>query len=97
MSKNTIVIDGVTYRMVESDGDLTLVVLDNWFIFVGKISEHNSGLKLSCCSNVRKWEKGGIGGLSLSKKDSGAVLDPHADIEFSSDRVVYRTVLGENW
>lgn len=97
MSKKTIVVDSVTYHRESCCGDKTLVVLDNGFIFVGLLSGEKEELKLTSCFNVRKWSSGGIGGLSMGCSASQAVLDEHADIKFSRARVVYTTLLKEDW
>ncbi len=90
-------IDGEEYEKVKQDGSISLVVLDKGFIFVGELEAVGGEYRLSNCKNVRKWAKGGIGGLSLGAVSSQATMDPHADISFLPSRFVYTCRLEEGW
>ncbi len=79
-------------------GDRHLVVLDRGWIFAGNLSMDEHGVyTITNCKNVRKWASGGWGGLSLSAKDSGAVLDDCAPVKFEASARLFVTPIGEGW
>jgi len=72
----TITVDGITYTRAEEPCPLSLLILHRGFIYVGEIVEcHSDALSVKNAANVRKWERGGIGGLTIGAKSSGATLD----------------------
>lgn len=88
---NTIKIDEIEY--IRKDAQQTkyvgdpkgyhVVVLDRGFMFHGNLTIDDTGLHtLTDCVNIRKWKTGGTGGVIKSSRDSGATLDPCADIRF---------------
>ena len=98
-----IVIDGVVYEPKTPEaprGPLTLVVLDNGFIFVGKLEKAKdvaASWRLSQCENVRHAKDVGIGGLTKGAKYASAVLDASEPITFRTRRIVYTSQLPEGW
>ena len=76
-----------------------IVVLDKGFIFVGDLShDTESGMyTLTSVKNVRKWAKGGFGGLTKSAKESGAVLDVCEPIKFHGKAMVFAAPVGGDW
>lgn len=102
MSKpKTISIDGVDYIRADfqpKPGPLSLVIMHRGFIYVGEVEEQDDGdLSINNASNVRKWSSGGIGGLTLGAKSSGAVLDKCADLVVPSHAVLSAHSLPEGW
>ena len=87
------------YAATCAEGDHHIVVLDRGFIFAGRLSKDPSGetFTLSDAVNVRKWAQGGFGGLTLSAKDSGAVLDRCAAIRFHRSAMMFAVPITEAW
>lgn len=91
-------IDGHVYVRESLPSDMHMVVLDRGFVFVGELDRaSNDTWHLRRVYNVRKWETGGLGGLSCSAKASGATLDRHEAIEFKPSRCVYIARLPKGW
>lgn len=103
MSKpKTITIDDVEYVRADSarvpvTGTRKIVVLDRGWIMVGNASTKDGVTTLTGCSNVRQWSKGGFGGLTLSREESGAVLDPCGDVKFSEGSEILSVPVREDW
>jgi len=96
----TITIDNVQYIRADSKpkaGPLELVVLPRGFIYVGELSMTDGWYTLTSASNVRKWSKGGFGGLTLGARSSGAVLDACCDISFAESAIVSVHHLPDGW
>jgi hypothetical protein len=94
---NTITIDGTEYTRVEINGDRHILVLDNGFIFVGNVYESDGWIHVSRAHNIRRWEKGGFGGMTLGAKSSGAVLDETAPFKVPSRVEIFRVPISESW
>ena len=97
----TITIDGVDFVRADSiqpkpDGDRHIVILDRGFIFEGVLSEDDGVYTLTDCANIRRWERGGTGGMLKSAGKSGASLDDSADIKWSkgSEHFMAATPIG---
>lgn len=91
-------INGATYLLEWSGagpGPLKLLVLQRGFIYVGEWDEDECFLRNA--SNVRKWESGGFGGLTLGARSSGAVLDECTDFSPNYDAVLSVHDLPEGW
>ena len=57
-------------------GERAVIVADRGFIYVGQIAiEPDGSIVLSNAANIRKWERGGIGGLISDPVATGVVLD----------------------
>lgn len=77
-----------------------LVVLDRGWIFQGNLipPEKEDGLyTLTNCVNVRKWNQGGFGGLSLGAQVAGATLDSCATITFKKTAMIFACPTGDDW
>ena len=79
-----------------------LVVADKGFIFVGDIEwqEHpvlGAFLLITNCSNVRKWEHGGFGGITAGAKTAEATLDECRPQYIPRHAVVSLSPLAEGW
>ena len=78
--KDTMTIDGVTYRRERPAGANVIVIAANGWIFVGEAAcdDGNGGnLVLQNASVVRKWTNGkGIGGLVKEANKPEYTLDP---------------------
>jgi len=92
-----ITVDGVKYVEDLPHGEgWHICVLDRGFIFAGNLTVDKSGLHtLTDCVNVRRWEKGGFGGMTKSPKACKAVLDPSEDISFRHPIMV--VPVSEGW
>lgn len=89
-----VLLDGKVYRLADEEpGDLTLIVMERGFIFVGEWN----GKKLTNASNVRRWERGGFGGLTKSHSEAGAELDSCGDIEPVGSSVLFTVRLPRGW
>ncbi|MCP4570350.1 MAG: hypothetical protein GY841_22440 [FCB group bacterium] len=79
-------------------GDRHLVVLDRGWVFAGNLSQDEHGVfTINNCKNVRKWSSGGFGGLALSAKNSGAVLDDCAPVKFEASARIFVSPISESW
>jgi len=97
-----IVINDVEYAPVsekEEYGPLTLVVLDRGFIYVGKLARDEGGraYSLTGASNVRKWDKGGFGGLTCGAESSEAMLDECYDVTWPPGTEISTHALPLGW
>ncbi len=102
----TITINGVQYvradtlaASVEPSGDRVVVVADRGFIYAGNMTRQEDGnIVLRNAVNVRRWGKGGMGGLLCDPKAAEAVLDPVAyPIEFPAGTVLQIVRVPETW
>ena len=94
----TITVDGITYTRAEEPCPLSLLILHRGFIYVGEIVEcHSDALSVKNAANVRKWERGGIGGLTIGAKSSGATLDACADFSVPDHAIIAVHALAEGW
>ena len=75
------------------NGPMSMLVLHRGFIFVG----HWDGETMAGASNVRKWSTGGMGGLSLGAKSSGAVLDKCRDLTPAPSAILFVSPLPKDW
>jgi len=103
----TLRIDGTEYVRADSvsnapTGNRCIVVLPSGWIFVGNLShneadENGATLRLTNASNIRKWASGGFGGLTKSRTESGADLDPCGDVVFSYDKPLLMVPVDADW
>jgi hypothetical protein len=78
-------------------GDRAIVVADRGWIFAGRVSDDGDSLTITDCVNVRSWKTGGFGGLTLSAKDAGAVLDKCAPVKLPKSAVIFVVPIGGEW
>lgn len=78
-------------------GQRHLVVLDRGWIFAGDVSNENEVLVIRNALNVRKWQQGGFGALSLGAKRAGAILDKSEDIYVSQSAVLFMVPIPDSW
>jgi hypothetical protein len=74
-----------------------IVVLHRGWVFVGDLTKLDNGYLLNNCGNIRKWTSGGFGGLTKSKADSGAVVDPCNAIKFKDDAMIFCVPVSGDW
>ena len=106
-SIETITINGVQYVRAdtlaahnpEPSGDRVVVVADRGFIYAGNMTRQEDGnIVLRNAVNVRRWTKGGMGGLLSDPKAAEATLDPVAyPIEFPAGTVLQIVRVPETW
>lgn len=100
---NTITIDNTVYVRHDSIqkhhelGGREVVVLDKGFIFVGNTEETETGLWIRNASNVRRWEKGGFGGMVRDPKGAAVVLDESGDLFVPTHAIQQRHPVAEGW
>lgn len=81
-----------------AQGDRHIIVLDRGWIFAGDMSQDEKGVyTVLNCKNVRKWSKGGFGGLTKSAKKSEAVLDDCEPVRFYSKSMIFCVPIGDDW
>ena len=80
-------------------GPRAVVVADRGFIYVGQMTVQEDGsLVLADASNIRKWARGGIGGLLSDPVASEAVLDAVAyPVLFPSGTVLQIIRVPDTW
>ena len=102
----TITINGVQYvredllpASVEPSGDRVVVIADRGFVYAGNVTRQEDGsIVLRNAVNVRRWGKGGMGGLLSDPKAAEATLDPVAyPIEFPAGTVLQIVRVPETW
>lgn len=99
----TITIDSVRYVREDSIqerhelGGREVVVLDKGFIFVGNAEEAEGGLWIRNASNVRRWEKGGFGGMVRDPKAAGVTLDESGDLFVPTHAIQQRHPVAAGW
>jgi len=77
-----------------------LVVLDKGFVFHGNLvppAKPGDTYLLTNCVNVRRWSKGGFGGLSLGAKTAEAVLDASANLAFKERAMIFACPTPGDW
>lgn len=93
MSKpENITIDDVKYVRADSvtrcDGDIKIVVADRGFVYVGKVEETDSFVRLVNASNIRVWgTTKGLGEL-VSGPMSGTKLDKVGTVKIPTRAVI---------
>lgn len=82
-----------------AQGDRHIVVLDRGWIFAGDMSldKETNVYTLSNCVNIRKWETGGFGGLTLSAKVSKATLNECSLIRFHASAMIFCVPIDGDW
>ena len=98
--KKIVVIDDTKYAPCGEAiaGNRHIVVLHRGFVFVGDVSDEGDEVTVSSAYNVRKWTRGGFGGLTESGTQSGATLDPCADFKYQrSVSEICRVPVAEGW
>ena len=78
-------------------GGREVVILDKGFIFVGNTEETDSGLWIRNASNIRRWKRGGLGGMILDPKRSETFLDKSTDLFVPTHAVLQRHPVSESW
>jgi hypothetical protein len=79
-------------------GDKRIVVLDRGWIFAGNLSKDDGDIfTLTDAVNIRKWEKGGFGAVSLGAKSAGCTLDKCASLRFHSNAMIFNCPISEGW
>ena len=105
-SIETITINGVQYvradtlaASVEPPGDRVVVIADRGFIYAGNMTRNEDGsILLRNAVNVRRWKKGGMGGLLSDPVAAKATLDPVAyPIEFPAGTVLQIAKVPAAW
>ena len=75
-----------------------IVVIKSGWVFEGELLESEDGTcRLEDCSNIRKWQSGGFGGLTKSATTSGATLDPCEPVTFHLDQMILRVPTPDGW
>ncbi len=95
--KESITIDGVTYRRESPNGNRAVVVVDRGWIFAGDVSEENGRIKLSRALHVFRWESIGFNGMIDDPKSSKVVLKKIADVDLPKDSEIFRIAVGDSW
>jgi len=102
----TITINGVQYvradtlsASVDLSGDRVVVVADRGFVYAGNMARQEDGsIVLRDALNVRRWAKGGVGGLLSDPVAAEAILDSVAyPIEFPAGTVLQIVRVPETW
>jgi hypothetical protein len=103
VSAEKIIVNGISYIAEDAidppTGDRVLVVLDRGFVFVGQLShDEDTGMStISNAANVRRWEKGGFGGMTRSSADSETTIDPCSPIVFRTGSEIMIVSLPRDW
>ena len=85
---------------ININGTRAVVVADRGFIYVGHMTtvQEEGGIVLTAAANIRKWERGSIGGLASDPVASGAVLDVVAyPVLFPSGTVLQIIRVPDTW
>ena len=96
--KDTIEIDGATYRREHPSGSRYVVVLDGGWIFGGDLEDVGGRIQLSRAVNLRRYSEIGF---------EGAIADPGSDkvtikriqgmVDIPEGAELYRVPVGDEW
>lgn len=96
--QDVIEVNGETYTKQKPAGAKKIFVLPSGFVFVGHERDNGDGMiTITQCHNVRKWDKGGLGGLTMGAKSSQATLDKSSDITVSESNIIFRAEIPVDW
>lgn len=98
MTKQTlqsVMIDGVEYRPVQSTGRRAVVVVDRGWIFAGDVTEHNGRIRLDRVVWVFRWETVGFSGVIA--EPSKADLRPIEPVDIPAGAEVFRVPVSDDW
>jgi hypothetical protein len=95
--KESITIDGVTYRREQANGNRAVIVVDRGWIFAGDVTEENGRIKLSRALHVFRWESIAFNGMIDDPKSSKVTLKKIADVDIPKSSEIFRVAVGEAW
>lgn len=90
MERKNVVIDGVEYALVSSDGEIRIVILQRGWAMIGKFERNGNDCKLHNASVIRRWGTSeGLGELAKKGKLAETKLDKcYGVVEFDYLTVV---------
>lgn len=95
--KESITIDGVTYRRETPNGNRAVVVVDRGWIFAGDVVETPGRIHLTRALHVFKWESIGFDGLIAEPKSSKVTLKKISDVDIPVGAEIFRVPVSSDW
>jgi hypothetical protein len=72
-----------------SDAPVTIAVLDRGWVFVGRLTRNDDGIKLESAACIRRWgTTKGVGQLALQGPQSSTVLDEAGTVIVPASSVI---------
>lgn len=90
-----VIINGVEYVPIKSNGNRAVVVVDRGWIFAGDVTEENGRIKLSRAVWVFRWRS--VGFAAVIDDPSNADIRPIADVDIPAGAEVYRIPVSDDW
>ena len=96
--KNTIQVDGVTYRREQANGNRYVVVLDRGWIFAGDLTENNGRILLERAVNLRHASSVGFdGALANPSSDKVTLKAMPTPVDLPADTELFRCPVADQW
>lgn len=92
-----VIINGVEYAPVKTNGNRAVVVVDRGWIFAGDVTRTNGRIRLSRALHVFKWESVGFSGMIDNPKKAKADLRPVADVDIPEGAEIFCVPVSNDW
>ena len=92
-----VIIDGVEYAPVKTNGNRAVVVVDRGWIFAGDVTRANGRIRLSRALHVFRWESVGFSGMIDNPKKAEADLRPVADVDIPEGAEIFCVHVSNDW
>ena len=94
---NTVIIDGVEYRPVQTAGTRAVVIVDRGWIFAGDVTEEANRIRLDRAVWVFRWESIGFDGVIANPKDENVTLRKISPVDIPAGAEIFRVPVGDDW
>ena len=96
--KDTVQIDGITYRRETPNGKRAVVVVDRGWIFAGDVTEANGRVYLDRAVWVFRWESVGFAAVVSDPKKAKADIRPMSTrVDLPAEAELFRLPVGDDW
>lgn len=92
----TVMINGVEYRAVESNGKRAVVVVDRGWIFAGDVTETGDRITLTNAVWVFSWSGIGFNGV-LENPEKATIKKMSHDVEIPKASEIFRIPVRDGW
>ena len=96
MENKNVVIDGVEYRPVKSQGNRAVVVVDRGWIFAGDVTETGDRITLTNAVWVFKWDSIGFNGV-IDNPEKADIRKMTMDVEIPKASEIFRIPVCNGW
>jgi hypothetical protein len=96
--KDSVTIDGVTYRREQPNGKRAVVVVDRGWIFAGDVAEANGRITLTRAVWVFRWESVGFDGvIAKPKSDKVTIRKMDTPVDIPAEAEIFRIPVADDW